>query len=180
VFAVGRGSDLIAGEEERGQLELALATPLTRRAAALQKGLALAAGCGVLALVLLVVLLAGGVAFGLGIALGNVLAQVAAIWLFATAFGMLALAVGALAGRRGLATAVSVGVAGAMYVLDLVAKLVDGASGLRWASLFHYYGDGQPLAHGPDWVGLAVLLVVSAALLALAVLAFDRRDVGRA
>lgn len=180
VYAIGRGSDLVAGEEERGQLEWVLSTPLTRRAAVLQKAAALGAGLLVLALVLLATLLVGNAAVGLGLSMGNLLAQVAALLLFAASCGALALALGAATGRRGLAVASATAVAVVAYALDLVAKLVDGAKGLRWLSLFHHYDGHEPLAHGPDWAGLAVLAAFTAACVIAAVVAFDRRDLGRA
>jgi len=42
IFAVARGSDTLAGEEERGTLELLLAAPLSRRRLVLEKFAALA------------------------------------------------------------------------------------------------------------------------------------------
>ncbi len=180
VYAIGRGSDLIAGEEERGQLELVLATPLTRRAAALQKALALGAGLLVLGLVLFATLLVADLAVGLDLSLVRLAAEVASLVLLAAACGALALAAGALRGRRGLAIAVATAVAAGAYVLDLVSKLVEGARPLRWASLFSYYDGSPAILHGPDWAGLAVLAGVAVALVGVAVAAFDRRDLGRA
>ena len=44
VYAIGRGSDAIAGEEERGQLERTLAEPISRVRVVLDKAGALALG----------------------------------------------------------------------------------------------------------------------------------------
>lgn len=179
VYAIGRGSDLLAGEEERGQLELVAATPVTRRALTLQKAASLAAGLALLGLVLFLTILVGNAAFGLGVSAVNLAAAVAALVLLAAACGALAFAVGAATGRRGLAMAVATGVAVLAYLLDVVSRIVESASALKWVSLFHYYGGNEPLVNGPDGVGLAVLLVATLAFFAAALVAFERRDLSR-
>ena len=61
-----------------------------------------------------------------------------------------------------------------MYVVDLVGKLDTGLSGVRYASIFKYYGNAietgiEPLA----FVGLTGLAV---ALAAIGAALFERRD----
>jgi hypothetical protein len=59
--------------------------------------------------------------------------------------------------------------------LNAVSSVVDGAKELRRASLFYYYG--AAILDGIDWVKFIVILLVSMGLTALAVLAFNRRDI---
>lgn len=59
IYGIGRGAAAVAGEEERGGLELLLAHPLSRRRIALARLGAALSGLLVLAVVLLAALLAG-------------------------------------------------------------------------------------------------------------------------
>jgi hypothetical protein len=77
--------------------------------------------------------------------------------------------------RAALVTALAMGTAVAMYVIDLVGKLANGAEPLRWASAFKYYG--TPVRDGMDVAAFAGLLAVGLACAAVGALLFDRRDV---
>lgn len=178
IYAIGRASDVIAGEEDRGQLELALATPVRRAPFLLQKAAGVAVGVVLLSLVLFVVLSVADLALAMGIGTWNLLAATAQLAFLSLAGGALALAVGAWSGRRGLAIGIASGVMVASFLLDVLSKLASWAEDVKWVSLFHYYSAGEPLHGGFDPVGLAVFAVLAAALVAFATWAFERRDVG--
>ena len=63
-----------------------------------------------------------------------------------------------------------------MYLVNGIAPVSDATSWLRYLTLFHYYEGGDPIANGIDAAGLAVLVLVTTVLLAVAVVAFERRD----
>ncbi len=153
------GTRGVAGPEEAGVLDLYLANPISRRRFVLGRFLALAGSVVAVAAVPWIVSLIG-------------------LLLLALCFGMVAFTTGAVTGRRGTVLAVTGGLAVGTYVLKALSAEVAGLGWVRWLSPFHYFSGSNPLRHGFDVPYLLVLAGVSAVLLAVAVVVFDRRDVG--
>ena len=107
VAAIGTGAGAIAGEEERGTLELLLANPISRTRAVLEKSAALVVEIIALGLVLWVALWIGKLSVGMDISAGNLAAATLAAVLLAVAYGALAVLIGAATGRRALAIGVT-------------------------------------------------------------------------
>jgi ABC-2 type transport system permease protein len=110
--------------------------------------------------------------------MGRLAAATLMVVLLGLVFGALALLLGALTGRRGLAIGVSTAAAVAAYLLDLYASISEAVEPFRGLSPFHYYDAAQPLRNGADPVHVAFLMVVTVFLGAFSLLAFERRDVG--
>lgn len=178
IFAIGRGADLIAGEEERGALDVLLSHPQPRRRIVLEKAGGLLAGLGVLAGVTFATLAIVVTVGDFGVSLAHLAGAVLLLYLLAALFGMAALAAGGLRGRRGVAIGVGAALAVGLYFVQVVARLVPSIEEANWASPFYYYSGGDPLVDGLNVVHALILLVAGGALLALAVLGFERRDVG--
>lgn len=178
IFAIAIGTRFLAGDEEAGTMELTLTHPVSRTSFVLQRaGAALLAGFGSGAVVFAAVaLLAGPV--GLEVPLSRIVAASLSLALLAVTFAMLAIALGAWIGKRGIVLGVCSAVAVFAYFASTVLTTVDGFEWLDKTSLFYYYG-GQEILEGGLLVGrLVVLVVVSAVLLVTAVIGFERRDVG--
>lgn len=178
VYAIGRAADLVAGEEERGALDLLLAHPVTRRRALLEKAAGLALALVLLALVAWVPLALMDLALGMGVGPLRLALAVGMVVLLAWTFAALALAAGCLRGRKAVALAVAGGLAVATYLLHSLAALVPWMERAGALSPFRYYGGGEVLSEAADPLGVAVLLVLAGGLVALAAWAFERRDVG--
>jgi ABC-2 type transport system permease protein len=177
VFGAARAGRTLAGEEEDGTLDLVLAHPVSRARLLLERYAAVAAELGVLGLVVLAVILAVAPLAELdAVGAGNVAAAVTGLVLVGVCFAALATATAAVTGRRSAVGGVTVGVAVAGYVADTVAPNVDALAWAETLSPFYYASGNDPLANGLSLGHAAVLLVVTAVLLALAVAAFDRRD----
>jgi len=91
---------------------------------------------------------------------------------------MVGIAAGALTGRRGWATGAAAGVAVASYALNAVANQSTDLDWLHSWSPYAWAFHNAPLSDGADWGGLGLLYGVSAVLLAIAVVALNKRDVG--
>ena len=115
----------MAGEEERGTLDLLLAHPARRREYVVQRFLALAALVAALAIVLLAAVALGSWLVDLEIGFGKLLAASISVALLALLFGAIALAVGALRPGRARAIAVAAGLAVAAWIFDGLAQAVD-------------------------------------------------------
>jgi ABC-2 type transport system permease protein len=178
IFAVGGGAAAIAGDEERGTLELLLAQPLSRTRVLLERsgGLALL----VTALVVLhgVVLAVGAAIVDLDVAVEGLVGIHVSLLLLLLLFAGVGIAVGAGTGRRGLAIAVSAAIAVVGYLLDSFAPLVDWLEPFRAVSPFYLYRGADPLAEGLEPVHATALAVATLVALAIAVWTFERRDVG--
>lgn len=177
-YAVGRSADAIAGEEQRRTLDLLLSTPVTRRRVALEKFGAVTIGVFLLASALTGTLYVGALLVDMDIGLGELATAASGAALLGLLFGAIALAIGAGTGKKGVAIGTAAALAVASYFLYSLAPVVDALEPYRKLSPFYYYWANSPLENGPDVAHFVVLLGALALLLFVAVLRFDRRDVG--
>lgn len=175
VFAISRGGRLVAGEEQDGLLATVLTTPLSRSRVLLEKAAALVAAVAALAAVLFVAVVAASAATSMGVAVVDAATAAVAIFLFGVEFGLLTLAIGAATGRRAVAVSVAALVAGASYVLYVASSLVDAVRPWRVLSPFQHALHDGPIGAGLSPTYLLMVLVAAIAL-AVAVPAFERRD----
>jgi beta-exotoxin I transport system permease protein len=176
VFGIGFGAAAVAGEEERRTMDLLLTQPISRRSLVLQSFASMAVLLAVLCGAVFVLLLGANGPTGLELSVNGLLAATVGSWLLGMAFGVLALAVGAATGRRGLAIGIGAGAAVASFVLFGLAPLSSTTEALQVVSPFYWFLGGEPVANGfdPMFLGLVVLI---AALLGISVWSFERRDV---
>jgi ABC-2 type transport system permease protein len=177
-FAIAFGARTLAGEEQKGTLELVLARPIPRWRLVAEKFAALIVATFLLGAVLWGSLVLGAVPVGLDIGAGPLAAATLMVVLLGLAFGALALLVGSLTGKRGLALGITTAVAVGTYLLDLYASVSEAVEPFRGLSPFHYYDAAVPLRNGVDPAHAAFLLVVTVFLGGFSLLAFERRDVG--
>ncbi|MFI6792545.1 ABC transporter permease subunit [Nonomuraea sp. NPDC050383] len=168
----------LAGPEEAGTLELVVTLPVSRRRLVLERFAALALGLLAVAVGTFAVAWAMTRAVGMDVSSGRLLAAHTGVYLLALCFGTVTLAVGAATGRKAVASAVLGAWAVLGYMVVTVGRNVDAVSWLKWVSPFHYYGEGRPLYQGLPAGDYLVLAGATAVLALIAVLAFDRRDVG--
>jgi ABC-type transport system involved in multi-copper enzyme maturation permease subunit len=178
VFAVGFSSAAIAGERQRGTLEVALARPVSRQAVYVTLLAASFAFVGTT----VAALLAGGVG-------GSVFAGVAGelafehlplLWLNGVllfgAFAAIGLAASVSFDRLPPAMGWALGVVIAMYVMQVLGSLWPAAEKLQPYSLFYYLKPKAILTGAAEPVDLAVLAIVTAIAMGWALVVFPRRD----
>ena len=180
VFAIIAGGALLAGEEGAGTLELLLSQPLTRRALFLGK----LAGVGVAAVGVLAL---AGLGFLLTAPFVDLKGAVAAGELVVAPFSLLPFAWFALAATvlaatltptRGRAAALMTAGAFVAYALNITAGLVASLAWLRFLSPYHYSDAQRVLTEGTVWWHQGALLVAALACAALALVVFERREIG--
>lgn len=171
------GARAIAGEEEDGMLDIVLAHPVSRAHLVVERFAALAAGSAWLGLVawLVVYLAASFAEMDLGFV--SIGAASVALAMLGLTLGAVALAIGALTGRRGLALGVTAALALALYLANNLAGTIESLEPIQRVSPYHFYLGGDPLRNGFDLAGLGVLALMSLALLLLAIWGLNRRDV---
>ena len=170
------GARALAGEERSRTLGLLLANPIKRSRVVAEKTLAMIAYAVVLGLVMWLSTAIGSLLGGLGMDLGNVAAASLLLTALGLVFGAAALALSAATGRVKLAVSGAAGLAVALFLINSLLLLDDRIAGYARWSPFHYYLGGDPLNDGMPWGDLALLTGLGAALVGLAVVLFQRRD----
>ncbi|MBG6056160.1 ABC-2 type transport system permease protein [Salinibacterium sp. CAN_S4] len=171
------GSSAIGGAEESGRLELDLAHGVGRVQYSLESALS----------IVVRMLWLGGFAAALVIVLNvpsaleldplNVVAASIALIGLALVSATVALAVGAITGRRVLATVAGAGVAVVGYALNAVALQSSDVQAVSSASPYAWAFQNDPLTGGMDGPGVALLAGVSLVAVAVATVALRRRDI---
>ncbi len=178
VFLIGFAVRETAVEEREHTLDLLLAHPVTRTRVLLEK-LAAMLGCGLLlgAVSALTLIIFGPLVdldLPVNAYIGATLASVAVAWVF----GAAALAVAAWTGSRAISIGVASGVAVVLYVLWGLAPLVDVLEATNPINPWYWSLAGDPVINGIQGANLLLLVGMTAAFSAAAVIGFRRRDLG--
>ena len=176
VFTIGRGSGAIAGEEERGTLDLLLSLPVRRSQVVLEKFVAMVVATLALGLVSWLSMAAAALAVGMEIDFVRLGEVTLSCTLLGLAFGAMALALGCAKGSRGLCLGVTSALAIAAYFLNALAPIAESLEPAQKLSPFYLYIGADPLTSGLNFVHAGVLTGLTTAFLAIGVVLFGRRD----
>jgi ABC-2 type transport system permease protein len=180
LVAASVGGKALAGEERDRTIGLLLANPVPRRTIVLQKAAAMVVHATVVGAATFAGVLGGSLLGGLGISAANIAATTLHVTLLGTMFGAVALAVGAATGSVRTSTMVTIGVAGAAYFANALLSIGEDLARWAWVSPFEWYLGGDPLNTGVEWSSVALFVGLTLALVAAAVVLFDRRDLRHA
>ena len=171
VRAVASG---LSGAAETGRLDVLLSAPVSRRRL-------VAAGFIATAIELAAVLLLTGLLTGLGsaisgagLAVGPAAAGFANVWPLALVFAGLGIVATGWSLRTSVVTGAVAGVLVTMYVIDLIGRLDPDLSGIRYLSVFKYYGNA--IEDGIEPLAFAGVTLAACLLAALGAWLFERRD----
>jgi ABC-type transport system involved in multi-copper enzyme maturation permease subunit len=178
VFAVGFSVSAVAGERQRGTLEVALARPISRR----ELYLTLLAAAFLFVAITTAALLAGSLT---GSTFAGVIGQlgvrnVPLLWLNGVllfgSFAAIGLAASVSFDRLAPALGVTLGIVIVMYVLEVLGSLWPDAEFLQPYSLFHYLKPKLILTGSVELFDFGVLAVVIVTAMLWALQVFPRRD----
>lgn len=178
IFAIGFPASAVAGERQRGTLEVMLSRPISRRR--LYATLAIAAG--VFIGMALAALELGSV---LGAAFAGVLGELAIerlplVWLNAAmlfvSLASITLAASVSFDRLPPALGIGIGTTVVMYFFEVLGALWPSAAFVQPYSLFHYLQARAILDGGTPWRDLAILAGVTALAACWALVVFPKRD----
>ena len=178
VFAVGTPVAAIAGERERGTLEVLLSRPISRH-----RHYAVVAAAVLLMLALVVAALL------LGEVIGSVMVDVAdeldvaqlplvfanglLLW---SAFGAFSLAASVSFDRAGPALGLSLGYLLVNYFLEILGSLWVDVSWTQEYSLIHHFNPGQVVQGNADPLDFAILALATLIPIVWALIVYPRRD----
>jgi ABC-type transport system involved in multi-copper enzyme maturation permease subunit len=178
VFAVGFATAAIAGERQRGTLEVLLARPVSRRATYFTL---LVATLTFVAVGVLATLLGATI----GSAIAGVLDELAVdrlplVWLngflLFGAFASIGLAASVSFDRLTPALGITAGLLVLMYFLEVLGTFWPDAEVLQPYSLFHYYQPKAVLEGDAPLINFALPAIVAVVAIAWSLFEFPRRD----
>ncbi len=178
VFAVGFAAAAVAGERQRGTLEVLLSRPLSRRGTYATLAVAGAVFIGVTIAALVTGSFLGSAATGRAAELGA--GNLPILWLNGAllfwAFGAIALLASVSFDRLTPAIGISLAIVLVSYFLDVLGSLWPDAKWLQPYSLFYYVDAKADLAGLPNTSDFVILAAVIAIAVAAALVIFPRRD----
>jgi polyether ionophore transport system permease protein len=172
-------SGTLAGEAEKGSLDLVVSTPQARRSIAVQKVAAHVTGLTVAMLITAVLIVIAGQIFAVlpedEIPLSAALGQVVLYGLYMLAAGAMTFAASFVLGRT---RAVALGIVAlfGMYLIASYATLSPTIEALSPFSWYAWTAGHRPMAGVTDWASVGFLGAVTVGLLVVGILAFERRD----
>ena len=172
VRAVASG---LAGAAESGRLDVLLSAPVSRRRICAAGFVATAVELAAVLVVTLALTLLGSLLAGSGLAAGRAAAGFADVWPLALLFAGLGIVVCGWSLRTSVVTGSVAGVLVAMYVVDLVGRLDPSISGVRYVSVFKYYGNA--IEDGIEPLAFLGITAVAVGLAAIGAWMVDRRDI---
>ncbi len=179
-FGIGLGARLPAAEEERGSLDVLLALPVPRWRLLLEQAATVVVACAVLCVAQVVALLLSSLLFSMGVGFGQALAVSVSMSLLAALFGLIALTIGALTGRRAVALMVASVLAVGSYLLYVAAQFVSAVEPWVFLSPIEHVVGSEPILNGLPWVASGALAAVAVVVVAAAMPVFTRRDLATA
>jgi ABC-2 type transport system permease protein len=124
-LGIALGTGAIAGEEERGTLDLLMASPVSRGRVLAAKALGALAALAAVAVVLYLTVLVAASGFDMSVGAGMLAQATGAVLLLAIACGAVAFLAGAATGKRGAAIAAGAGFAVVSYFIDSLAEITS-------------------------------------------------------
>jgi len=177
IFAVVVGTGLIAGEEEKGTLDLLLSHPIRRWRVVTEKFAALGVATLLIMALTALFFVGGSLMIGETAHLGRITLATLNIAPMTLASGALALMVSVLFRSRRLANLVALVVIIGSYFLESLGKTVDVLDPYRPIALYHYYDSSAALFEGIKWGDAGIMLGLTALFFAVSLFAFQRRDI---
>jgi ABC-2 type transport system permease protein len=178
VFAIGSPVAAIAGERERGTLEVLLSRPISRNRHYAVVALAVLVLVATVVAALVLGELAGTWAVGVAEELKMerlplVFANGVLLW---AAFGSFSLAASVSHDRAGPALGLSLGYLLLNYFFEILGSLWDAATWTQEYSLFHHFQPGELLGGEADPLDFAILAAAVVIPIAWALVVYPRRD----
>ena len=178
IVGVIAGASAIGNEENDGTLELLLASPVGRPTLLIQKYAAAAMQIFIIAFSVLIGIVIGTWIFPFDVSLMNVFSATFMAWLLGLMIFSITLWVQSIEGKKSVAIFAGTAFVSASYLANVLPRLIDNLSGLKWVSAFYYYGGSDVLLEGIRPPYLLLMVGVCILTFLFAIWMFNRRDIG--
>jgi ABC-2 type transport system permease protein len=175
-YAIGFGSGAIAGEEEKGTLDVVLSTPVRRSRFLLEKVGSLMVGLLYFSIIIIVGLYIGARFVDIDLTWSQLTSATFMLFLLGLNFGAIALFFGSLTGNRGLAISLATAFAVFSFLLNAFYSLAKDLEKVKDFSPFYHYNHTNALIEGITWSSAGLLIGITVILIVLSIVAFARRD----
>ncbi|MCZ7543139.1 MAG: ABC transporter permease [Anaerolineae bacterium] len=176
VYGIISGVAAVAGEENRGTMDLLMSAPVARWRVILEKFAAFVVSVlGILAIMYVGVVVGVLVTAEIETPPGRLLEATLNLVPITLTFGAFTFFLSAALPSRMPAGPIAAAVVVATYAIYLFGELSSVVASVQWISPFYYYGNST-LIDGVVWGKVVVLVVVSAVLVLLSMVSFERRD----
>ncbi len=177
VYALVASGSQIAGEVERGTIDVVLSSPVPRWVFALSKYLGLLLPLLIIGFSCVLFSIAAGLIQGVELPVARFLYTGVVMAMLGGAFASVGVFFSALWLSSQRAQIVLAVIVIGQYVMDVVSKISDDWEFLGRYTLFHYYDTGLILeGFGWTWAPLVIYSAVAAVGLVATVICFERRD----
>jgi len=171
VRAVASG---LSGAAESGRLDVLLSAPVSRSRLAAASFVATAIELAIVLVLTVALTGLGSLVSGADLSLSSAFAGYANVWPLALVFAGLGVVATGFSLRTSVITGSVAGVLVTMYVIDLIGRLDPDLSGIRYVSVFRYYGNA--IEDGIEPLAFCGVTLAGIALAALGAWLFERRD----
>lgn len=173
-LAVRSLSSGLSGAAESGRLDVLLSAPVSRPRIVAACFCACAVEVAAVLVMALSLTLLGSLLSGANLSFSSALAGFANVWPLALLSAGLGVVVTGFSLRTSIVTGSVAGVLVGLYVVDLLGRLDPSLDGIRYASVFRYYGNA--IENGIDPLAFLGVAVAAIALAAAGAALFERRD----
>ena len=177
VYAITKGADSIAQEEETHTLDQLLSLPISRISILLQKSFALITGIFVVCFSLWLGLQIGGIIMNYSIPQWNILSAIFSLYIFGITMAFLSIFLSSSTGKRGLSAGISAAIILSSYLINSLGKIIDSIEQVRFISIFYYYNGNSVIVNGIKSNHILIMFCVSIIFLIVGILIFNRRDI---
>lgn len=164
----------LSGAAESGRLDVLLSAPVSRRRVVTACFCATAVEVAAVLVFALGLTLLGSLLAGANLLFSSALAGFANVWPLALLAAGLGIVVTGFSLRTSVVTGSVAGVLVGMYVLDLVGRLDPSLDGVRYASVFRYYGNA--IENGIDPLSCLGVVLAATLFAGTGAVLFERRD----
>ena len=178
IIGVAAGASMIGSEEDSGTLELLLASPIGRTSLISQKFAAASLQIFIVAIIVWVGISIGTFIFNFDVSLANVFSATIMAFLIGLITCSVTLLVQSITGNKSVAISAGAVFIAANYVADILSKLIDSLTWLKWLSSFHYYSGSEVLLNGVHFPYFFGMLIACTVIFLLAIKEFKQRDTG--
>lgn len=175
-FAIIAGMGAVAGEEESHTLDQLMANPITRTSIVLHKTAALLTGLLIMNIAMWFGLVGGSVLADFDLSLSGTAQALVSQFALAAVLGLIALAVGASTGKKGLAGGIAAAMGVIGFLLDTFLSVVELLDPARFVSVFYYYNSNDVIINGINYAHFSTLIAIAVIAVAISVWRFERRD----
>ena len=178
IMSISFAGNAIAGEIERGTIEILLSQPVSRTKLYLAKyfsGILFIVSFIVLTISLLILIAS---IFGISVKIANFLSLSLIAFFFALAMYSVAMFLTSIFSDRGKVYFISAGILFAMYALNIISGLKENLKDLKYFSFFHYYIPNDLLIRNHiDTQSIVVFSSVALLFSIAGIIAFNKRDI---